>query len=755
MGAMSPTPFLARGLPRIALAVCGLFPVNWLLAEPASLEAPTATLTYDDGVITVVRNGATILSLRQLKFDYTTPLGWRLVSTDGEQIVLELSFPTSVDYRHAAEDDSPRMATLEISRHGDGFHLYAAPEWGDQITLEFASLGDHFFGLSEPLQPDNQLSPDLTGSSIVVDVAGEGQTLVENYATAFSSFYLSSAGYGAFFDTFARGRYDFAINGKNRIHHDTGILDWYLFFGDNGAAVHQAYFTLIGKPKAPPLWGLGPIGWRDQNNGGAVEILGDVGQFQEHRLPLTGWWVDRPYSEGANQWSKMNFGPGFENPNRWIGQLENEMGVRFMTWTSTATFGDKRFPKHLAGAYTYADLSDVATVEAFGSVLAKQHSLGVRGHKIDRADEAFPVAEEWADDTPLSERRNRYVYLTAKVHHDALEKAFGADHFMFMRAAIHGTQPFVSALWGGDPRTSWDGFRGNFANAMRCGFMGFPVWGSDVGGYLGDGRIPEDLYLRWLQAGSMSGLFEIKLDGSGGAGEPRLPWLYDEAFLDKFRSVLEARMSLLPYFYSLSRQVPTRGVLMQPMAYRHFDDPKTFDLWDQFYVGDILVAPVFGPETSRVVYLPVGTWCDFDDPGVRYEGGRTVTVDAPLEKLPRFLPLDAIYVTGHLPVGNVAKWSEEPPSYTFHAVVDPSLSGKREFSFVDSLDEDAVKTVRLQAVGPLVFFSGPAFAVATQVSLWLPKAPGEMPEGSSWNPEKQILTASFAPGAPIDVRVTL
>ncbi len=34
---------------------------------------------------------------------------------------------------------------------------------------------------------------------------------------------------------------------------------------------------------------------------------------------------------------------------------------------------------------------------------------------MDRADELFPQAEEWFDKTSEAERRNKYVYLYAKV----------------------------------------------------------------------------------------------------------------------------------------------------------------------------------------------------------------------------------------------------------------------------------------------------------------------------------------------------
>ena len=60
------------------------------------------------------------------------------------------------------------------------------------------------------------------------------------------------------------------------------------------------------------------------------------------------------------------------------------------------------------------------------------------------------------------------------------------------------------------------------------------------------------------------------------------------------------------------------------------------DITDQFMVGGrILCAPVTEQSAdTRTVVLPVGTWnyCD----GTVYEGGRTVTVPAPLGVIPVF-----------------------------------------------------------------------------------------------------------------------
>src|SRR5690606_27281269 len=133
-----------------------------------------------------------IVRLTSIRFDYFDPVSWEITASDDHRISLSLAYPAAVDYYHRADDTELREAQLTLTTDQDGVRLHGAPDWANQVTLEFDHLGDHFFGLSSPLQPDNQHSPDLTGAVIDVEVDAEGVTIVENYASAYSAFYLSS-----------------------------------------------------------------------------------------------------------------------------------------------------------------------------------------------------------------------------------------------------------------------------------------------------------------------------------------------------------------------------------------------------------------------------------------------------------------------------------------------------------------------------------------------------------------------------------
>ena len=102
---------------------------------------------------------------------------------------------------------------------------------------------------------------------------------------------------------------------------------------------------------------------------------------------------------------------------------------------------------------------------------------------------------------------------------------------------------------------------------------------------------------------------------------------------------IKLREKIKPYVTKVMKEASENGSpAMRAMFYEFPEDEKCWNLKDQYMFGsDYLVAPVLTPQTfKRVVYLPAGKWENIHD-GKVYEGGQTVTVDAPLEAIPVFL----------------------------------------------------------------------------------------------------------------------
>lgn len=706
-----------------------IFIVIFLILSTFDVQSQNqvSSISFDksNNSISIISNGNKLLQIDSIKYNNVNATELRLLEESAQLWTIGLKFIAIPDFNRI-DSYSDQNVKLTITKNLNYYHFTSDANWANDIRIYLKDLNDHYFGITENLSPDNSKSPDLRGKIVDFLVEGDGSRIYENYATATSAFFMCNNGYASFFNTFAKGRYSFAINGYTEIHHQTGNLDWYVFTGSDGDDIFQGYYSIIGEPKHLPLWACGPVVWRDENKEGSNEILNDAERFTNLKIPLTAMFVDRPYSSGTYGWSNMDFGNKFESPGVWIKKLNNYYGLEFMTWIGPCTFGDTVFPGLFQNYFGYFDLSNPHAIAEFSNRLNDgQYQFGVKGHKMDRADEHFPVAEPWFDKTPELERRNKYVYLYSKVVDSILVKKWGKDQFNFARSGMHGNQPYLSAIWGGDVRASWDGLASNIANAMRSSFIGFPVWGTDVGGYLGEaGFIPQELYSRWLQWGVWNGMYEIKIDGPGGNGLDRAPWQYDTTLQNRFRDACDERMSLVPYIYSLANSSAHNGALMKPLAYCYFNEAATYQIWDQYMFGnDIMVAPVYNTNKSRSIYFPEGRWVDFYDCSIVFEGLTRIDIPLTQQHIPVFIKSNGIYITGeNLCMGNSKIWkANHEPSYQINLMVDFTLS-ENEFTLIDAMDNDSEKTIIVNASEGKTTIQIPSLTIESTLTIHLIKS---------------------------------
>jgi len=112
------------------------------------------------------------------------------------------------------------------------------------------------------------------------------------------------------------------------------------------------------------------------------------------------------------------------------------------------------------------------------------------------------------------------------------------------------------------------------------------------------------------------------------------------------------RTRFLPEILRSERSYERTGMpVMRHLSLIYPNDPAAVRREDQYMFGDsILVAPVIRPgQTERTAYLPEGRWVDLwrsasaDLGSIRrpriVNGGREVTVPAPLDELPMFVKL--------------------------------------------------------------------------------------------------------------------
>jgi alpha 1,3-glucosidase len=151
------------------------------------------------------------------------------------------------------------------------------------------------------------------------------------------------------------------------------------------------------------------------------------------------------------------------------------------------------------------------------------------------------------------------------------------------------------------------------------------------------------------------------------------------------RAAVIRRYHLLPYFYNQFYYASLTGVpVLRPLLMEFADDPKTYDIQEEFLIGkDLLIKPV-GQEGQQQadVYLP-GTqpWYDYETGKQYTKTPRTVTVKTPIHTIPVFqrggsiLPLK-------LRVRRSSTQTVNDP-YTLKVALDSQLSASGELYIDD------------------------------------------------------------------------
>lgn len=211
--------------------------------------------------------------------------------------------------------------------------------------------------------------------------------------------------------------------------------------------------------------------------------------------------------------------------------------------------------------------------------------------------------------------------------------------FVLSRAFWAGSQRY-GAMWTGDNAGKWEHLKIAAPMLLSIGVAGFSFCGADVGGFFGEPSA--ELFVRWYQAGAFTPFFRghAHLDT-----KRREPWVFGEPYTSIARQTAMVRYSLLPYWYTAFYVSHISGQpVMRPMFSEFSTDENTFTMDDQWMVGrSLLVKPVTDSGVNTVpVYFPdaANGWYDFHSyTPLAMTGGEssTVTVSAPLEKIPVFI----------------------------------------------------------------------------------------------------------------------
>ncbi len=204
--------------------------------------------------------------------------------------------------------------------------------------------------------------------------------------------------------------------------------------------------------------------------------------------------------------------------------------------------------------------------------------------------------------------------------------------------------------WVGDNRRDWVGLVDAFDHIFRSLDAGYPVVGSDIGGYLDRDdqdltvKIPFDaqVFARWLAVGALGPFMQLH-------GRANLtPWTFPDheaELLSAYRYWAQWHHQLAPMLFSVVRRSQVQvgaPLVMRPVpAQADWVGDWRYELGEAW-----LVAPLTDATDKRLVTLPAGRqWLDWWTPGqAPVAGGSTVAVDFVGDLLRTPLYLDACSV---------------------------------------------------------------------------------------------------------------
>ena len=243
------------------------------------------------------------------------------------------------------------------------------------------------------------------------------------------------------------------------------------------------------------------------------------------------------------------------------------------------------------------------------------------------------------------------------------------------RSSWAGQHRYAAVTWSGDISASWEVLRRQVPEGLNFMAAGEGWWTTDAGAFFpsdhagtwfcagefkgGCGDLGyRELFVRWMQYAAF-----LPMMRAHGTGTPREIWHYGEksdCWYDALEMIIRLRSRLVPYLYSLAAVYARQGLPPVRVPALMFPEDAALRTVDhEMLLGDLLVHPVtrpmeYLPDSRKIepvddtenVYLPAGAdWYDWET-NEKYPGGQTVSVSAPLDKIPVFVRSGGIVLLG-------------------------------------------------------------------------------------------------------------
>jgi len=543
-------------------------------------------------------------------------------------------------------------------------------------------------------------------------------------------------------------------------------MDYYFIAGENADEIISGYRTLTGKAPVYPKWVLGFWQSRERYKT-SEEIENTLAEFRKRQIPCDNIVQDWNYWKEDQWGSHQFEASRFPNPQAMIDSVhqmgghfmisvwpkfycntENYKALDAKGWMYHQAVVDDIHdwvgPGYVGSFY---DAYDAGARKLFWQQMDKNLYTGLSKSSSSKSSNSKYIDAWWMDAsepnvrdcTPMWYRKalsgptalgttTEYFNAYSIVNADAIyngQRSVNPNQrvFLLTRSGFAGEQRYSTATWSGDIGTRWEDMRAQMTAGLNYSMSGLPFWGMDQGGFCVENRYMQaqseyertgvenedlkewrELQARWSQFGTFIPLFRVHgqwpLREIWNLAPENHPCYQSFVYYDKLR------YRLMPYLYSMAGWVHLKDYTMMRGLIMDFNgDWQVTNIKDQWMFGPaLMVCPVTHYKArNRSVYFPKQTgWYNLYS-GEYVEGGQSLIVDAPYERIPVFVREGSI-----IPFGPEIQYSDEKPAELINLYVYAGKDGqfmlyedegvnynyeKGKYATIDITYDDSSKTI--------------------------------------------------------------